>query len=108
MRIAVLGSGPLAEPLVKLAEQAGDTVSWIRADGAPLPADHVADLVMLGGPRAAVEPLLVDMAQSVARNGVIVDATTPTEEKRDDHRAAELESRSGWISKALPRVPIVR
>ena len=108
MRIAVLGSGPLAEPLVQLAEQAGDTVSWMRADGAAPPADHAADLVILAGSRAAVEPLLADIAQSVARNGVIVDATTPTEEKRDDDRAAELESRSGWIAKALPRLPVVR
>jgi len=108
MHIAVLGSSPLAEPLVQLAERAEDTVSWMREVGTRLPVDHPADLVILAGSRAAVEPLLASIAESVARDVVIVDATTPTEEKRDDDRAAQVESRSGWIAKALPRVPVVR
>src|SRR5262245_5163775 len=107
MRIAVLGSGPLAEPLIQLAKQAGDTVSWMREAGAPAPADHAADLVILAGSRAAVEPLLVDMAQSVARDVVVVDATTPAQSERGE-RADERASRSEWIASALPRVPVVR
>jgi 8-hydroxy-5-deazaflavin:NADPH oxidoreductase len=108
MHIAVLGSSPLAEPLVQLAERADETVSWMQAVGAPLPADRAADLVILAGSPAAVEPLLASIAESVARDVVIVDATTPTQEKRDDDGAARPESRSGWIARALPRVPVVR
>ena len=75
MHIAVLGSSPLAEPLVHLAERADDTVSWMREVGAPLLVDRAADLVILAGSRAAVEPLLASIAEFVARDGVIVITT---------------------------------
>lgn len=108
MRIAILGSGPLAQPLTQLAERAGHTVRWMRAAPAGPVGDERPDLVVLAGSRAAVEPLLSGIAESIPHDAILVDATTPTQDERAGAEAKSSESGSDWITGTMPHARIVR
>src|SRR5262245_48292697 len=106
MRITILGSGPIAEPLKQLSERAGHSVRWVRETSATPAADEVPDLVILAGSRAAVAPALASLAESLPHDAILVDATTPTQ----DERAGAKPSESGpqWIAGTVPHARIVR
>jgi predicted dinucleotide-binding enzyme len=108
MRITILGSSPLAEPLAQLVERAGHTVHATRGAQLPPAADGAPDLVILAGSRAAVEPLLKSIAESISPDEIVVDATTPTHDDRGGDDKVSSPSGSGWISDTLPRARIVR
>ena len=84
MRIALVGRGPLAEPITRLAERAGHTVIDVEAWAAEEPPD----LVILAGSRAAVEPLLGRAISKRSQGAVIIDIEragrmrVPTERER--------------------------
>lgn len=106
MRITILGSGPLAQPLSQLAERAGHTVRWMRAAPAAPVGDQTPDLVVLAGSRAAVEPLLANLAESIPHDVILVDATTPTQDERVGARPSQPGSQ--WIAGTVPHARIVR
>ncbi len=108
MRISILGRGPLAAPLARLAERAGHTVRWAAADAAPSRADDAADLAILAGSRAAVESMLARTPLSISQDIVVVDATTPTETDGHGDGAEATGSDADWIKTALPLSRIVR
>lgn len=110
MQITILGSGPLAEPLAKLAERAGHSVQWVQEvpqserDGA---IDAPA-LVILAGSSTAVQMMLETIAPSIPRGAVVVDATIPTRDERDGGEAEAREAGAEWIPAMLPGARIVR
>lgn len=108
MRISILGRGPLAAPLARLAERAGHTVRWAAADAAPSRADDAADLAILAGSRAAVESMLARIPLSISQDIVVVDATIPTENDSHGDGAEATGSDADWIKTALPLARIVR
>ena len=70
MHISILGYGPLAEPLARLAERAGHTVRWAEEGAAPSGAADAADLVILAGSRTAVETLLASLSPGISQSVV--------------------------------------
>ena len=108
MRITILGSSPLAEPLAQLAERAGYEVHAMRATPASPAAADAPDLVLLAGSRAAVEPLLEGIAESISPDIIVVDATTPTHDDRGGDEKQSSGSGSSWILETLPKARVVR
>ena len=108
MRIGILGGGPLVEPLARLAERAGHTVRAALGSQHGLDADDAADLVILAGSRVAMEPLFESLAHALAKDTVVVDATTPTDDDTRQPVATPTASTTEWVTKALPRARIVR
>jgi 8-hydroxy-5-deazaflavin:NADPH oxidoreductase len=104
MRVEVVGRGPLADPLVRLAERAGDVVDWVQQPGDSPTVHERPDLVILAGSRSAVEPLLT----ARLADAVVIDATIPTHNDGVEPPAEPVASRSNWIANALPRAQVVR
>jgi predicted dinucleotide-binding enzyme len=105
MRILILGRGPSAEPLARLAERAGYAVRWL--DGGTAPSGReAADLCILAGSRADIETLLVIVAVPTTRDTVVVDATIPTLDDRV--RGETAQAGTDWIATKLPNARIVR
>jgi predicted dinucleotide-binding enzyme len=108
MRITILGRGPLAEPLARLAERAGHTVLWAQQDAAPSGADDTADLVILAVSSTVVETMFASIVQAISQDAVVVDATVPTEIERHEGPERRPPSRTEWIAATLPQLRIVR
>ena len=105
MRITILGSGPLAEPLAQLAQRAGHNVRRVEQDANPSDAD--AELVVLAGSSTAVESILRRIAPALSQDVIVVDASIPTQdERRGGAEAAGTEA--GGIAAILPKARIVR
>ena len=110
MHITILGHGPLAEPIALLAARAGHTVNWAE-EGAE-PSDHGlrddADLVILAGSSAALEPMMPSIRRVLSRDAVVVDAIIPTRrESPDDVRSAQ-RSEGESLADSLPDVRVIR
>ena len=111
MLIRVLGRGPLAQSIVRLAERAGHVVRC--SDESPEPPDHdeLLDLVILAGSRNGVEADLANVSSESLENLIVVDAITPTQNEVPGSSAetvASTEPESGWIAAMLPGARIVR
>ena len=107
MRIIILGRGPSAEPLARLAERAGYIVLWL-SDGAAPSGKEAADLCILAGSRADVETLLAMVGLPTTRDTVVVDATIPTADDRARDETDAAHAGTDWIATKLPHAPIVR
>ena len=111
MLIRVLGRGPLAQSIVRLAERAGHIVR--RCDETPEPPDNdeLLDLVILAGSRNGVEADLANVSSESLQKLVVVDAITPTQNELDGSSAesvATVGAESLWIAAMLPGARIVR
>src|SRR5712671_3098660 len=108
MRISIVGCGPLAEPLARLAERAGHTVDWGEEGAAPSRPDEGADLVILAVSSTAVETILVSILPTISKDVVIVDAIVPAED--EDRGGSEMtsSSRTEFVAATLSRARIVR
>ena len=104
MRIIILGRGPSAEPLARLAERAGYIVLWL-SDGAAPSGKEAADLCILAGSRADVETLLVMVALPTTRDTVVVDATIPIADDRARDETDAAHAGTDWIATKLPHAP---
>ena len=107
MRISIVGHGPVAEPLARLAERAGHTVDWGEEGAALSRVGDGADLVILAVSSTAVETILVSILPAISKDVVIVDAIVPAE---DDRGGSEMPASSGTagIAATLSRARIVR
>lgn len=108
MRIAILGRGPLAEPLAQLAERAGHTVRRVEEAAAASGAQEAPELVILAGSTTAIEAMLSSLAPSLGQEAVVVDATIPTQDERGGGDQASEKAQGDWLTTALPRARIVR
>lgn len=111
MLIRVLGRGPLAQSIVRLAERAGHIVRW--PDEAPEPPDNheSLDLVILAGSRNGIEADLANVSSESLRNPIVIDAMTPTQNELDgssSETVASIGRESVWIAARLPGARIVR
>jgi predicted dinucleotide-binding enzyme len=107
MRIIILGRGPSAEPLARLAERAGYTVRWL-SDGTASSGKEAADVCILAGSRADVEALFLIIALPTTRDTVVVDATIPTADDRARDETDTAPAATDWIASKLPHADIVR
>ena len=107
MRITILGSGPLAEPLAQLAQRAGHNVLRVDQDANASDAD-AAELVILAGSTAAVETILKRIAATMSQDAIVVDASIPTHDERRGDQAETAGTKAGWIAAMLPKARIVR
>ena len=107
MRITILGRGTLADLLARLAERAGHTVWWSEGP-ASTDENDTADLVILTVSNTAVETMVAGIRPAIARDAVVVDATTPWENEGGAHEAETSASGTEWIARALPHARIVR
>ena len=107
MRIIILGRGPRAEPLARLAEGAGHTVRWLD-DGTAPEGELAPDVCILAGSRPDVETALVTVALAATGGTVVVDATIPTADDRVRHETDTARAGTDWIAAKLPRAHIVR
>lgn len=111
MLIRILGRGPLAQSIVRLAERAGHILRWSAETPEPPDNDELLDLVILAGSRKGVEGDLDDVSSESLQNLIVVDAVTPTANELDgssSERAASIELESVWITALLPGARIVR
>jgi 8-hydroxy-5-deazaflavin:NADPH oxidoreductase len=107
MRIVILGGGPSAEPLARLAERAGYTVRWLNDVRSPS-GKEAADVCILAGSRAQIETLLVIAALPSMRDTVVVDATIPTVDDRAVEETDTAQAGTDWITTKLSHAHIVR
>lgn len=111
MLIRILGRGPLAQSIARLAERAGHIVRC--SDGTPEPPDNdeLLDLVILAGSRNGVEADLDNVSSESLQNLIVVDAITPTQNELD-HSSPEavlsIGAESAWIAAMLPGARIIR
>lgn len=77
MRIRIVGRGPIAEPLARLAERAGHTVRWAEEGAAASGADDAAELVILAFSGTAGEAMLASILPAISQDVVVVDASIP-------------------------------
>jgi len=107
MRIEIFGSGPLAEPIARLAERAGHTVR--RHEETPVPpyTDELLDLVILAGSRRGIAADLANVSSETLQDLIVVDAITPTENDVAGS-AGTTQSDAAWIAEMLPNPRIVR
>ena len=111
MLIRVLGRGPLAQSIVRLAERAGHIVRWSDATPEPPDSDDLLDLVILAGSRNGVEADLAKVSSEGLENLIVVDAITPTQNELDgssSETVASIGPESVWIAAVLPAARIVR
>src|SRR4030095_5519822 len=111
MLIRILGAGPLAQSIVRLAERAGHILRWSGEIPEPPDNDELLDLVILAGSRKGVEGELADVSSESVKNLIVVDAVTPTENELDgssSETVASIEVESVWITALLPGARIVR
>ena len=111
MLIRVLGRGPLAQSIVRLAERAGLIVRWCDETPEPPDNDELFDLVILAGSRNGVEADLANVSSRSLQNLIVVDAITPTQNELDGSSAesvATVGAESLWIAAMLPGARIVR
>lgn len=111
MLIRILGRGPLAQSIVRLAERAGHILRWSGETPEPPDNDELLDLVILAGSRKGVEGDLDDVSSESLQNLIVVDAVTPTANELDgssSETAASIELESVWITALLPGARIVR
>src|SRR5258705_8173980 len=108
MRVRIIGHGPVAEPLARLAERAGHVVRWEEPGAATSGADDAADLVILAFSDAAGETALASILPVISQDVVVVDATSPPE--NDGQAGGEMKTASGTagIAATLPHGRIVR
>ena len=108
MRIGIIGGGPIADPLARLAERAGHAVCC-TVDGAGQPAvTDATDLLILTGSRAAVEPIVANVREAMPNGVIVIDAMIPTQDERGASAAVAPASREEWIKTRLPRARFVR
>lgn len=111
MLIRILGRGPLAQSLVRLAARAGHILRWSGEIPEPPDNDELLDLVILAGSRNGVEADLANVSSESLQNLVVVDAVTPTQSELDgssSETVASTELESVWITEMLPGARIVR
>jgi hypothetical protein len=77
MQIRIVGRGPIAEPLARLAERAGHTVRWPDEGAAPTGADDAPDLVILAFSGTTADAMLASILPAIAHDVVVVDASIP-------------------------------
>jgi predicted dinucleotide-binding enzyme len=111
MLIRILGRGPLAQSIVRLAERAGHILRRSGEIPEPPDNDELLDLVILAGSRKGVEGDLADVSSESLQNLIVVDAVTPTENElvgSSSETVASIEVESVWITALLPGARIVR
>lgn len=108
MHITILGRGPLAEALARLAERGGHAVVWSQTAEVPSAACDAPDLAVLAGSRTEVETMLASVASSISNDVIVVDATTPPQLEQPASGGAAAESGAEWILTTIPHARIVR
>jgi 8-hydroxy-5-deazaflavin:NADPH oxidoreductase len=108
MRVIIVGRGPLAEPLARLAERGEHTVTWVEQAPSPWSAVAAPDLVILAGSSTAVHTLLEQIASSIADDVIVVDATIPTVDEGVGDDAERQQPGTEWIPGLLRGARIVR
>lgn len=112
MLIRILGRGPLAQSIGRLAERAGHIiVRWCDETPEPPDNDELLDLVILAGSRNGVEADLANVSSESLQNLIVVDAVTPTQNELDgssSETVASIGADSVWIAAMLPGARIVR
>src|ERR671930_2765198 len=92
MLIRILGRGPLAQVIVRLAEGAGHIVRCCDETPEPPDNDELLDLVILAGSRNGVEADLANVSSESLQNLIVVDAITPTQSEPDGSSSETLVS----------------
>jgi 8-hydroxy-5-deazaflavin:NADPH oxidoreductase len=108
MRIRVFGRGPLAEPIVRLAERAGHLVRWCEQIPVEPYNDEMLDLVILAGSRSGVEADLANVSSESLQSLIVVDAITPTQSESDGSSSETAGADAEWIATMFPEARIVR
>ena len=111
MLIRVLGRGPLAESIGRLAQRAGHIVRPSDETPEPPDNDELLDLVILAGSRNGVEADLANVSSESLQNLIVVDAITPTQNELDvssSETVVSIGAESEWIDVMLPGARIVR
>lgn len=110
MLIRVLGRGPFAQAISRLAERAGHIVRCPDETPEPPDNDELLDLVILAGSRSGVEADLANVSSASLQNLVVVDAVTPTQNELVGSSATVASGGfdSVWIAAMLPGARIVR
>src|SRR5690348_5770496 len=111
MLIRVLGQGPLAQSIVRLAERAGHIVRRSHDTPEPPDNDELLDLVILAGSRNDVEADVANIASESLQDLIVVDAVLPAQNQLDGpppETLGSIRTKSEWIGAMLPGARIVR
>jgi predicted dinucleotide-binding enzyme len=112
MCILILGRGSLAEPIARLAERAGVTVQWSGSTAVAQDTDEPLELLIVVSSTSTVQADLDGVRRKNLQDLVVVNATTPSHNERDDSSSVTSTSSGDatdwWIREVAPGARIVR